>query len=114
VRSWVGLLGEYETARLRDQRRGKHVLEKGPTTRGKIGKGILLVLLAGSQDRENTFHKATAVLTLRTMTRLAPLHGMPQRALGNIVRLRDVGHPHGGPEGAFSYSTSPIPRKSDW
>jgi hypothetical protein len=37
--------------------------EKGPTTRGEVGKGILLVLLTGRAHGENTFYEATAGLT---------------------------------------------------
>ena len=72
-------------------------MEKGPTTGGEIGQGILLVLLTRSQDGENTFHEATAALTLRAITGLTPLYRMPQCALRTIVRLGNVWQSHEGP-----------------
>jgi hypothetical protein len=41
----------------------------------------VLVLLTGGEHREKTLHKATATLTLRAITRLAPLHGMAPRTV---------------------------------
>ena len=36
---------------------GREVLEKGASTGGKEGKGILSVLLTRGQDGENAYHK---------------------------------------------------------
>jgi len=41
---------------LRNQWRRDRVLEKGTTTGGEVGKGILLMLLTGGQDGEKAFH----------------------------------------------------------
>ena len=85
VRSRGGLLGKCESAGLRNQRRGSHVAEKGATTGGEIGKGILLVLLTRSEHGEKTFHKATAALTGRAITGLAPLDGMAKARSATLL-----------------------------
>ena len=97
VRSRDGLLGKCESARLRNQCRGNRVVGKGTTTRGEISKGILLELLTRGEHGENTLDKATAALTGRAITGLAPLHGMAKAALSTIVRLRDFRNPHESP-----------------
>ena len=101
MRSQDGLLKEYESAGLREQRWGNRALEKGVTTGGERGEGILLGLLTRSQDGENALHEATATLTRRAITGLAPLHGMPQRTLGSVIGFLNVGYPHERPERAF-------------